>query len=151
MNLRLSIIVSTLLLAACDQVNDLPIKYPGQQQEEPNTEAVQDNRAKAPITLKKAETMPYEEVELIIAFKDGVEKDPAEAVKLLCGDLGRDDCKFRQGYTGDIVVTMPKTGNENATEIVTSAERLFGNDLKYVEPQWNFEPIRKDQRPFTPQ
>jgi hypothetical protein len=46
---------------------------------------------------------------------------------------------------------MPKTGNENATEIVTSAERLFGNDLKYVEPQWSFEAIRKDQRPFTPQ
>lgn len=151
MNLRLSIIASTLLLAACDQVRDLPIKYPGQQQEEPNTEAVQDNREKAPITLDKADTMPFEEVELIIAFKDGVEKDPAQVVKLLCGDLGRDDCKFRQGYTGDIIVSMPKTGNENTTEIVDSAKRLFGDDLKYVEPQWNFEPIRKGERQFTPQ
>lgn len=151
MKLRLSIIASTLLLAACDQVKDLPLKYPSQQQEEPNTKAVQDNREKAPITLDKAQTMPFEEVELIIAFKDGVEKDPAEAVKLLCGDLGRDDCTFRQSYSGDIIVNMPKKGNENATEIVGSAKRLFGDDLKYVEPQWDFEPIRKDEKQFTPQ
>ena len=151
MNLRLSIIASTLILTACDQVESLPIKYPGQQQEEPNTEAIQDNQAEAPVTLDEAETMPSEKVELIIAFKDGVEKDPAEAVKLLCGDIGRNDCTFRQSYSGDIIVSIPKTANENSTEIVTSANRLFGDDLKYAEPQWNFEAIRKDQRQFTPQ
>ena len=84
MNIRLSIIASTLLLTACDQVNDLPIKYPGQQQEEPNTEAVQDNRAKAPITLKKAETMPYEEVELIT---NHLRVLPVEAVEVIGSGL----------------------------------------------------------------
>lgn len=151
MNLRLSIIASTLLLTACDQVNDLPVKYPGQQQEESNTKAVQDNRAKAPIILEKEESMPFETAELILAFKDGQERDAAEAVALLCGDLGRDDCTFRQSYSGDITVSIPKTGNENADEIVSTARRLFGDDLKYAEPQGNFEAIRKDQRQFTPQ
>ncbi len=151
MNLRLSIIASTLLLAACDQVNDLPVKYPGQQQEEPNTAQPSatetNNEIKiAPLTG----TIQEDRIELILAFKDGVERDPSDVAKAICDDLGRDRCLLQESYSGDITISIPSNG-ESSDVAISSAKRLFGNDLKYVEPQWNFEAIRKDQRQFTPQ
>lgn len=143
MTLRLPIIASTLLLAACDQVSQLPVKYPSQQQEESNTTAIQDNADKAVITAKDKPGLPNDDVQLILAFKDGVEKDAADVAKLLCGKLGRDDCSATKNYSGNVILSIPRTGNENATDIISSAERVFGGDLKYVEAQRNFQAIRK--------